>query len=106
MQPTDLREISRAASDQPVYSSISVRVKNPAQVQLVEDAIKKMGFGTFSILDASRSLRKFFSGADAFLGIFGSLALDRCVDRNREHAGDGNPRTPPRDRHHEGHWRE
>ena len=33
MQPTDLREISRAASDQSVYSSISVRVKNPTQVQ-------------------------------------------------------------------------
>jgi len=75
MQPTDLREISRAASDQPVYSSISVRVKNPAQVQLVEDAIKKMGFGTFSILDATRSLRQFFAVLDLFLGIFGSLAL-------------------------------
>ena len=61
MQPTDLREIARAASDQPVYSSISVRVKNPAQVQVVEDAIKKMGFGTFSILDASRGLRQFFA---------------------------------------------
>src|ERR1035438_3021272 len=44
MQPTDLREISRAASDQPVYSSVSVHVKNPTQVQVVEDAIKKMGF--------------------------------------------------------------
>ena len=75
MQPTDLREVSRAASDQPVYSSISVRVKNPAQVQLVEDAIKKMGFGTFSILDATRSLRQFFAVLDLFLGIFGSLAL-------------------------------
>ena len=60
MQPTDLREISRAASDQPVYSSISVRVKSPAQVQMVEDAIKKMGFGTFSILDASRGLQQVF----------------------------------------------
>ena len=75
MQPTDLREISRAASDQPVYSSISVRVKNPSQVQLVEDAIKKMGFTTFSILDASRGLRQFFAVLYAFLGIFGSLAL-------------------------------
>ena len=75
MQPTDLREISRAASDQPVYSSISVRVKNPAQVQLVEDAIKKMGFNTFSILDASNSLRQIFRVLYAFLGIFGSLAL-------------------------------
>lgn len=75
MQPTDLREIARAASDQPVYSSVSVRVKNPSGVQPVEDAIKKMGFNTFSILDASRSIQQFFKVLDVFLGIFGSLAL-------------------------------
>jgi putative ABC transport system permease protein len=75
MQPTDLREVSRAASDQPVYSSISVRVTKPSQVQSVEDAIKKMGFTTFSILDASRSIQTFFRVLDVFLGIFGSLAL-------------------------------
>jgi putative ABC transport system permease protein len=75
MQPTDLREISRAASDQPLYSSISVRVKSPAQIQMVEDAVKKMGFGTFSILDASRGLQQVFRVLYAFLGIFGSLAL-------------------------------
>jgi len=44
-------------------------------VQLVEDAIKKMGFGTFSILDASRGLQQVFRVLYAFLGIFGSLAL-------------------------------
>lgn len=75
VQPTDLREISRAAADQPVYASISVRVKNPARVQVVEEAIKKMGFNTFSILDASNSLRQIFRVLYAFLGIFGSLAL-------------------------------
>ena len=75
MQPTDLREISRTATDQPLYSSVSVRVKNPSQVQKVEDAIKKMGFNTFSILDASRSIQQFFKVLDVFLGIFGSLAL-------------------------------
>ncbi len=75
MQPTDLREISRAASDQPAYSSISVRVKNPSQIRAIEDAIKKMGFNTFSILDATRSLQQFFAVLDLFLGIFGSLAL-------------------------------
>jgi putative ABC transport system permease protein len=75
MQPTDLREISRAASDQPVYSSVNVRVKNPSQVQKVEDAVKKMGFNTFSIIDASRSIQQFFKVLDVFLGIFGSLAL-------------------------------
>lgn len=75
MQPMDLREISRTANGGQVYSSISVRVKNPAQVPAVEDAIKKMGFGTFSILDASRSLQQVFRVLYAFLGIFGSLAL-------------------------------
>ncbi len=75
MQPTDLREISRAPGDAPVYSSISVRVKNPSQVQTVEDAVKKMGFNTFSILDASKSIQQFFKVLDVFLGIFGSLAL-------------------------------
>jgi putative ABC transport system permease protein len=75
LQPADLRELSRAASDQPVYSSISVRVKNPTQVQAIEDAIKKMGFTAFSILDASRSLQQVFRVLFAFLGIFGSLAL-------------------------------
>lgn len=75
MQQVDLREIFRAASDQPVYSSIRVRVKNPAQIQAVEDAIKKLGFTTFSIVDASRGLRQFFGVLYAFLGIFGSLAL-------------------------------
>ncbi len=75
MQPTDLREISRTASDEPVYSSVSVRVKNPSQIQTVEDAVKKMGFNTFSILDASKSIQQFFKVLDVFLGIFGSLAL-------------------------------
>jgi putative ABC transport system permease protein len=75
MQATDLREVSRAASDLPVYQSVSVKVAKPSQVQTVEDAIKKMGFTTFSILDASRSIQTFFKVLDVFLGIFGSLAL-------------------------------
>ena len=75
MQPTDIREISQAASGQPVYSSISVRVSDPSRIQPVEDAIKKMGFTAFSILDASRSLQQVFRVLYAFLGIFGSLAL-------------------------------
>lgn len=75
MQPSDLRDNMRAFGNQPIYSTISVRVRNPKQVQSVEDAIKKMGFNTFSILDATRSLRQFFAVLDLFLGIFGSLAL-------------------------------
>ena len=75
MLPADLREISHASVDEPVYSSISIRVSSPKHVQPVEDAVKKMGFSTFSILDATRSLRQFFEVLDLFLGIFGSLAL-------------------------------
>jgi len=75
MQPTDLRETSRAATDQPLYAAVSVRVKDPSKIQAVEDAIKKMGFNAFSILDASRSIQQFFKVLYAFLGIFGSLAL-------------------------------
>ena len=75
MQPSDLRDNVRGFNKQPSYSTISVRVKNPKQVEPVEQAIKKIGFNTFSILDATRSLRQFFAVLDLFLGIFGSLAL-------------------------------
>jgi len=75
VQLTDLREITRAPNSQPAYSSVSVRVKDPSKIQGVEDAIKQMGFHTFSILDASHSLQQVFRVLYAFLGIFGSLAL-------------------------------
>jgi putative ABC transport system permease protein len=75
IQPTALRDTTQAASKVPTYSTVSVRVKNPTQIQAVEDTIKKMGFNTFSMLDATRSLRKFFAIVDIFLGVFGSLAL-------------------------------
>ena len=75
MQPTTMRDTTQATSKIPTYSTVSVRVKNPGKIQVVEDAIKKMGFNTFSILDATRSVRRFFTVLDLFLGIFGSLAL-------------------------------
>jgi putative ABC transport system permease protein len=70
---SNLRDTS--ASDSPSYTSLSVRVVNPNQVPAVEDAIKKMGFGAFSIVDANRSMRQFFAVLDGFLAIFGGLAL-------------------------------
>ena len=75
VQPTALRDTTQATSKVPTYATVSVRVKDPAKIQAVEDAIKKMGFNTFSMLDATRSLRRFFTILDLFLGIFGSLAL-------------------------------
>jgi len=75
MQPSDLRDTTNMAGGAPVYTTVEVHVKSPTQVQAVEDAIKKMGFNTFSIVDTTRSLRQFFAVLDLFLGIFGSLAL-------------------------------
>jgi putative ABC transport system permease protein len=73
VMPSELRDAS--ASGAPTYTSISVRVKNPNQVPVVEDEIKKMGFSAFSIVDATHSMRQFFAVLDVFLAIFGSLAL-------------------------------
>jgi putative ABC transport system permease protein len=70
---SSLRDAS--PSDAATYTSISVRVGNPNRVPAVEDAIKKMGFSAFSLVDATRSMRQFFAVLDGFLAIFGSLAL-------------------------------
>jgi putative ABC transport system permease protein len=75
VQPTGLRDTTQATSKVSVYATVSVRVKEPTRVQSVEEAIRKLGFNTFSMLDATRSLRRFFAVLDLFLGIFGSLAL-------------------------------
>ena len=75
MLPTGMRESEPNFSNVPSYMSVSVRLKSPNDVETVQDAIKKLGFNTFSILDATRNLRRFFAVLDLFLGIFGSLAL-------------------------------
>jgi putative ABC transport system permease protein len=74
-QVNDLRDAVRATSGKPAYASLTVRAKSPSQVEAIETAIKGMGFGTFSLLDATRNLRLFFTIFDLLLAIFGSLAL-------------------------------
>jgi len=73
-QFTDMRSSLRGASTKS-YMTLTVRVKDPGKVAAVQDAISQMGFRTFSVLDATKSLRRFFTVLDLFLGIFGSLAL-------------------------------
>jgi putative ABC transport system permease protein len=69
---TDMRSSLRGGK---TYMTLTVRVKDPGKVAQVQDAITKMGYRTFSVLDATKSLRRFFTVIDLFLGIFGSLAL-------------------------------
>jgi putative ABC transport system permease protein len=75
-QVNDLRDIVRDSNaGKTTYVSLSVRAKSPALVEALETSIKKMGFNAFSLLDASKSLRTFFTVFDSLLGIFGCLAL-------------------------------
>jgi len=73
---SNLRDIMQARpSASEDYSALIVRVDDPARVQPTQDALKKMGFRTFSLLDATKSLRRVFVILDLFLAIFGSVAL-------------------------------
>ena len=75
-QANDVQEFVRGGgSGKSTYAALTVRVKSPKEVLQVEEAIKKMGFQPFSLLDATRSLRLVFTVFDLFLGLFGSLAL-------------------------------
>ncbi len=75
MQAYDYRDSTRATSSEPAYTTVIARVSGATKVDSVEQAIKKMGFNTFSILDANKGLQRLFKILDLFLGIFGSLAL-------------------------------
>jgi putative ABC transport system permease protein len=73
---SNLRDIMQSRpSGSEAYSALVVRVDDPARVQPTQEALRKMGFRTFSLLDATKSLRRVFVIIDLFLGIFGSVAL-------------------------------
>src|SRR5437879_1659417 len=74
-QPDDLQAFLSGNSAKPSYMALTVRVHSPKDVPQVEAAIKQLGFATFSLLDATKSLRLVFTVFDLFLGLFGSLAL-------------------------------
>ena len=74
-QPDDLQAFLSGNPAKPSYMALTVRVRSPKDVLQVEESIKQMGFATFSLLDATKSLRLVFTVFDLFLGLFGSLAL-------------------------------
>jgi putative ABC transport system permease protein len=74
-QTNDFRAVLGATPGKSTYQALTVVVKEPSEVKDVEDAIRPMGFGTFSLFDATNSLRLVFAVFDLLLGIFGSLAL-------------------------------
>jgi putative ABC transport system permease protein len=72
---SSVRELMRTSGATTTYQTLMVRLSSPTQVPATEKSIEKMGFSTFSMMEATRSLRRFFAVLDLFLGIFGSLAL-------------------------------
>lgn len=75
VQVSSLRDAISAPGEKRSYASLLVRVSGPVAVKPAQDAIKGMGFTTWSMLDATRNLRRFFAVLDLFLAIFGSVAL-------------------------------
>src|SRR5205085_1389868 len=73
-QPTDLRALLRPSPGK-TYLTLVVRAVRASRVPTLQDAIRKMGFSTYSLQDASKALTRAFAIVDIFLGIFGSLAL-------------------------------
>jgi putative ABC transport system permease protein len=74
-QPTDLQAMINGGASGATYTALTVRVRSPKDVPQIEAEIKNLGFSTFSLLDATKSLRLVFTVFDLFLGLFGSLAL-------------------------------
>ncbi len=75
-QANDVQDFVRGGgSGKPTYAALTIRAKSPKDVLPIEDAIKKLGFNAFSLLDASKTLRQVFIVFDMFLGLFASLAL-------------------------------
>jgi putative ABC transport system permease protein len=73
LMPSDLR--GGGGLGERSYTAASVRVRKSRDVPAVEAGIRRLGFGAFSLLDASENMQRFFAILDLFLGIFGSLAL-------------------------------
>jgi putative ABC transport system permease protein len=74
VQGFDVREVV-ANPGETIYPTLTMLIDNPNHVQVVEDAVKQMGFGAFSLFDAAKNLQLLFKVFDSFLLVFGSLAL-------------------------------
>ena len=62
-------------SETKTYTALIVRVARSKRCRKWKKISESQGFSTFSILDASKGITRFFTFLDLFLGIFGSLAL-------------------------------
>lgn len=71
----DLRNVVRGSGKGRSFPNLTVNLRRPGDVPAAEAAIRRMGFRTFSLQDATQKLGLVFALFDLLLGVFGSLAL-------------------------------
>ena len=69
------RSLMRERAADGLYQMIVVKVAAPHQTQAVEDKIRKLGYGAFSLHDALENAKRGFLILDIILGLIGSIAL-------------------------------
>ncbi len=72
---SDPQALLRQLSDKQSYMSVTVKVRQPKDVEDVEKKISELGFNAFSINDALQGAKKAFILLDLLLGLTGSVAL-------------------------------
>jgi len=65
----------RYSSGQEGYQQVKVKVKNMNDVQKVQDQIKAMGYGAYSLTDVLKSMQETSSTMQAVLGGIGAISL-------------------------------
>jgi len=74
-QLSALQSLIRNPRNQSLYVSAEIRVEEGANAVDVEDAVKKLGFRTFSLQSILKEMNQFFLIMNSILGVVGSIAL-------------------------------
>ena len=69
------RSLLRNRASDGIYQMIVVKVTAPHHTQAVEDQIRNLGYGAFSLHDALQNAKRGFLILDIILGLIGSIAL-------------------------------
>jgi len=66
---------NRLSSQNPTYETVLVKVADVNKVEEVENKIKEMGFGAYSLADARNEMKKTMAVVQAILGAIGAISL-------------------------------
>ena len=72
---TSQRSLLRDRGSEGPYQTIVVKVISPSRTQDVEERIRDLGYGAFSLHDALQNAKRGFLILDIILGLIGSIAL-------------------------------